>query len=114
MEILVLYPTTYLHIILIVLYIVILDTVGSDTRDTITRDTIISDTRNTITRDIIEDREEAVGDDCKQVCHTIHIKDCTITMKKVLIPVKVKKCVAKEGGEGGQCVGGVMKKCSIR
>ena len=101
MEILVLYPTTYLHMILIVLYIVILDTVGSDTRDTITRDTI-------------EDIEEAVGDDCKQVCHTIHIKDCTITMKKVLIPVKVKKCVTKGGGEGGQCVGGVRKKCSIR
>ena len=47
-------------------------------------------------------------------CHTIHIKDCTITMKKVLTPVKVKKCMTKMRGNDGQCAGGVRKKCSIR
>ena len=94
----------YLTMILVLVVIVIMDRVSAVS----------------VTKDITED------DDCKQVmirekarceygvCHTIHIKDCTITMKEVLTPVKVKKCVAKGGGEGGQCVGGVRKKCGIR
>ena len=57
--------------------------------------------------------EDHITQECG-VCHTIHIKDCTITMKKVLTPVKVKKCMTKVRGNEGQCVGGVRKKCSIR
>ena len=71
-------------------------------------------------------------DDCKEVmlkekvvcenhitqkcgaCHTIHIKDCTITMKTVLTPVKVKKCMTKIKVHDGQCVAGERKTCSIR
>ena len=57
--------------------------------------------------------EDGLTQECA-VCHTIHIKDCTITMKKVVTPVKVKKCMTKVRGNEGQCVGGVRKKCSIR
>jgi hypothetical protein len=86
-------------------------------------------------RDTIESLEKRKTnniDDCKEVmlkgkavcedhmtqecgmCHTIYIKDCTITMKTVMMPVKVKKCITKMVGGDGQCVGGVRKKCSIR
>ena len=47
-------------------------------------------------------------------CHTVYIKDCTITMKKVLLPVKVKRCLKKTRYRVGQCVDGVIERCSIR
>ena len=69
----------------------------------------------------LDERKNNTIDDCKEVmtrkcgaCHTIHIKDCTITMKTVVTPVKVKKCMTKTKGDEGQCVGGVRKTCKIR
>ena len=29
-------------------------------------------------------------------CRTIHVKDCTITMRKVVTPLNVKRCVARK------------------
>jgi hypothetical protein len=46
-----------------------------------------------------------------RVCHTIHVKNCTITMKKVLRPVMVKNCVTNKSEK---CVAGEMKTCSKR
>ena len=41
-------------------------------------------------------REEGVCEDREveecSLCHTVHTRDCTITMKKVLVPHKYKKC----------------------
>ena len=45
------------------------------------------------------------------VCHTIHMKNCTITMKKVLRPVLVKNCGARHNRN---CVKEEMRKCSKR
>ena len=45
------------------------------------------------------------------VCHTIHIKNCTITMKKVMRPLLVKNCGARHSGN---CVKEEMRKCSKR
>ena len=45
------------------------------------------------------------------VCHTIHMKNCTITMKKVLRPVLVKNCGARHSGN---CDKEEMRKCSKR
>ena len=57
--------------------------------------------------------EDRMTQEC-EACHTIYIKDCTITMKRVVTPVKVKKCMTKMRGNDGQCGAGVRKKCSIR
>ena len=69
----------------------------------------------------LKERKVNTIDECKEVmtqerggCHTIHIKDCTITMKTVVTPVKVKKCMTKTRGDEGKCVGGVRKTCKIR
>jgi hypothetical protein len=45
------------------------------------------------------------------VCHTIHMKNCTITMKKVMRPVLVKNCGARHSAN---CVKEDTRKCSKR
>ena len=61
-----------------------------------------------------EIEDETLEDDCG-FCQTVHVKDCTITMKKVVTPVMVRKCVTRKVvAERGNCVGGVRTKCSIR
>ena len=52
---------------------------------------------------------DAMAEDA--VCHTIHMMNCTITMKKVLRPVLVKNCGARHNRN---CVKEEMRKCNKR
>ena len=76
------------------------------------KDNTFGDCKEVMLKDIAV-CEDRMTQECG-VCHTIHIKDCTITMKTVVTPVKVKKCMTKMRGNDGQCGAGVRKKCSIR
>ena len=50
-----------------------------------------------------------------QMCRLIHVKDCTITMRKVVTPVTVKRCLARKMVEDArECIGEVRHKCSVR
>ena len=52
--------------------------------------------------------------DC-ELCQTVFVKDCIITMKKKVTPVMVRRCLSRKViGESGHCSGGVRNKCSIR
>jgi len=62
-----------------------------------------------------ENMEELLVTEDPGLCQRVHVKDCTITMKKMVTPVMVRKCLTgKVVGETGLCHGGVRNKCSIR
>ena len=44
--------------------------------------------------------EDKMPKECER-CRTIHVKDCTITMRKVVTPVTVKRCLARKMVEDG-------------
>ena len=62
-------------------------------------------------------REQAVCEDKEVkecgVCHTVHMRDCTITMKKVLIPHMYKRCHVNKR-QSRMCVEGVRRVCEVR
>ena len=53
--------------------------------------------------------------DC-EVCHTVHIRDCTITMKTVMVPRKVEKCSPNRltAWDGLVCNNGARMRCKVR
>ena len=61
------------------------------------KDNTFGDCKEVMLKDIAV-CEDRMTQECG-VCHTIHIKDCTITMKTVVTPVKVKKCMTKTRGD---------------
>ena len=62
-----------------------------------------------------ETMEELLVIKDRGLCQRVHVKDCTITMKKMVTPVMVRKCLPRKVmGETGLCHGGVRNKCSIR
>ena len=62
-------------------------------------------------------REEGVCEDKEVeecgVCHTMHTRDCTITMKKVLVPHKYKRCW-KTYRKESLCVEDGKSSCQVR
>ena len=62
-----------------------------------------------------ETTEELLVTEDPGLCQRVHVKDCTITMRKMVTPVMVRKCLPRKVmGETGLCHGGVRNKCSIR
>jgi len=54
-------------------------------------------------------------EDC-EICHTVHVRDCTIQMKSVLVPVKIRKCSPPKltSFDGLECVNGSRTRCKVR
>ena len=55
-------------------------------------------------------------EDC-EICHTVHVRDCTIQMKSVLVPVKIRKCSPPSKlttFDGIKCVNGSRTRCKVR
>ena len=54
-------------------------------------------------------------DDC-DICHTIHYRECTITMKSVMVPRKIKKCSQSKLSvlDGIDCKDGNRMRCKVR
>ena len=54
-------------------------------------------------------------EDCEH-CHTVHVKQCDILMKKVMVPVKVRKCspLSQTSLDGVSCVDGARTRCKVR
>ena len=54
-------------------------------------------------------------EDCEH-CHTVHVKQCDILMKKVMLPVKVRQCspVRQTSFDGVSCVDGARTRCKVR
>ena len=61
----------------------------------------------------IETKALALSGECGK-CRTVYVKDCTITMRKVVTPVTVRRCLSSMVGDDGQCIEGVRNKCSVR
>ena len=54
-------------------------------------------------------------EDCEH-CHTVTMKQCDITMTKVVVPVKVRKCSPAKltSFDGVSCVDGARTRCKVR
>lgn len=54
-------------------------------------------------------------DDC-EICNTVHFRDCTITMKIVLVPKMIRKCYPTRLSflDGIECKDGAMMRCKVR
>ena len=54
-------------------------------------------------------------DDC-EVCHTVHYRECTITMKTVMVPRKIRKCSQGRLSvlDGIECKDGARMRCKVR
>ena len=62
-------------------------------------------------------KEEGVCEDketreCRE-CQTIQLKDCTIIMKEVVVPMRYKSC-GVDRSQTGRCVDGGRRSCSVR
>lgn len=53
--------------------------------------------------------------DC-DICHTIHYRECSITMKSVMVPRKIKKCSQSNLSvlDGMDCKDGTRMRCKVR
>ena len=54
-------------------------------------------------------------EDCEH-CHTVTVKQCDITIKKMVVPVKVRKCSPAKltSFDGVPCVDGARTRCKVR